>query len=80
MMMTIDQTRNAPLQPRPVWNSLKRTIRYHAGSVALGAFLVAVVQLIRSILAYLDRQTKGTRKELLLETYIQVCCMYTILF
>jgi len=51
------------LEPRPVLKSLKRTIRYHAGSVALGSFLVAVVQLVRSILAYLDSQTKGMQEK-----------------
>lgn len=51
------------LQPRPIWKSLKRTVGYHAGSVALGAFLVALVQLLRAILAYLDRQTKGMQEK-----------------
>ena len=36
----------------------------HAGSVAVGSFLVAVVQLLRAILAYLDGNRKTHKEEL----------------
>jgi hypothetical protein len=43
----------------PFCGSLYRTLRYHLGSVCVGAFLIAVVQLIRVIMAYIDRHTKA---------------------
>jgi len=33
--------------------------RYHVGSVAFGSLLIAVVQLIRIFLEFLDRRLKG---------------------
>ncbi|KAJ3362267.1 hypothetical protein GGF32_006299 [Allomyces javanicus] len=38
-----------------VTKSFARTIRYHLGSIALGSFLIAVTQLIRIVLMYLQR-------------------------
>jgi len=34
--------------------------RYHMGSVAFGSLLIAICQLIRIILEYLDRKLKGS--------------------
>ena len=42
----------------PLVQSLYRTLRYHLGSLAFGAFLIAIVQLARIFAEYLDRQTK----------------------
>lgn len=33
--------------------------RYHTGSLAFGALILAIVQLIRVILEYLDHKLKG---------------------
>jgi hypothetical protein len=33
--------------------------RFHLGSVAFGSLIIAIVQFIRLVLAYLDRKTKG---------------------
>lgn len=35
--------------------------RYHCGSVALGSFIIAIIQMVRVILAYIDRQTKAAQ-------------------
>mmetsp|Transcript_24592 Transcript_24592/g.41222 ORF Transcript_24592/g.41222 Transcript_24592/m.41222 type:complete len:346 (-) Transcript_24592:796-1833(-) len=40
----------------PVVGAFMRTLRYHLGSLALGSLLVALVQLVRCILAYLQRK------------------------
>ena len=42
----------------PFVASTYRVFRYHLGSVCVGAFLIALVQFIRAILAYIDRNTK----------------------
>ncbi|KAJ3105822.1 hypothetical protein HDU97_007466 [Phlyctochytrium planicorne] len=45
----------------PVTKSFWRAIRYHLGSVCLGSFLIAVVQLIRVILWFVGRQMKKSK-------------------
>jgi hypothetical protein len=55
------------------------TICLHAGSVAFGSFLVAVVQLMRAILAYLDKQTqKAQKKNCILKLIFKcvACCLW----
>ena len=59
--------------------SLKRVLRYHIGSMAFGALLVALVQLARAILAYVDKQTKTWQdKSKLLKVAFKVvaCCLW----
>lgn len=46
------------LPANPIKGSITRTARYHVGSIALGAFLVAVIQFIRATLEYIDRKSK----------------------
>ncbi|CAN9502911.1 unnamed protein product [Ophioblennius macclurei] len=43
----------------PLFSSFSRTIRYHTGSLAFGALILAVVQLLRVILEYLEHKLKG---------------------
>ncbi|XP_039533692.1 choline transporter-like protein 5-A isoform X3 [Pimephales promelas] len=49
----------ADIPPCPVFSSFSRAIRYHTGSLAFGSLILAVVQLIRVILEYLDHKLKG---------------------
>lgn len=51
------------LERRPVWRSVKRTVRYHLGSIALGSLILAVVTFLRYALAYLDRKTKSLQRQ-----------------
>ncbi|XP_070533018.1 choline transporter-like protein 4 [Ptychodera flava] len=44
----------------PVSGSLWRTLRYHLGSIAFGSFIIAVIQLIRAMLDYMDHKLKGS--------------------
>lgn len=37
--------------------------RYHTGSLAFGSLILAIVQVIRVILEYLDHRLKGTEAE-----------------
>uniref|UniRef100_H3GJB7 Choline transporter-like protein n=1 Tax=Phytophthora ramorum TaxID=164328 RepID=H3GJB7_PHYRM len=48
--------------PFPVLTSFKNCFRYHFGSLAFGAFIIAVVQFIRAALLYLDHQTQDVQK------------------
>ncbi|KAI9219001.1 plasma-membrane choline transporter-domain-containing protein [Blastocladiella britannica] len=62
-----------------VIKSLWRSLRYSLGSLALGSFLIAVVQLIRVILMYIQRQLRGTgnRVAQLILSCLQ-CCFWCL--
>lgn len=45
----------------PCVSACCRTARYHLGSIAFGSFLIALVQLIRIALAYIDQKTKAAQ-------------------
>merc|ERR1712054_458178 len=44
-----------------LWNSL----RFHAGSLALGAFILALVQFIRYFCKYLEKQAKAQKNRVM---------------
>ncbi|KAM9311288.1 choline transporter-like protein 2 [Gastrophryne carolinensis] len=44
----------------PIFASLGRALRYHTGSLAFGSLILAIVQLIRIMLEYLDHKLKST--------------------
>ncbi|KAL5013099.1 hypothetical protein ScPMuIL_011650 [Solemya velum] len=44
----------------PLLSALYRSLRYHLGSLAFGSFIIAVVQLIRIFLEYLDQKLNGS--------------------
>uniref|UniRef100_A0A8C2GK18 Choline transporter-like protein n=1 Tax=Cyprinus carpio TaxID=7962 RepID=A0A8C2GK18_CYPCA len=47
----------------PVFNSLGRALRYHTGSLAFGSLILAIVQIIRVLLEYLDQKLKGAQNK-----------------
>ncbi|XP_050389089.1 choline transporter-like protein 2 [Patella vulgata] len=47
----------------PLFNSLYRAIRFHTGSLAFGALLVAIVQMIRVVLEYIDQKLKNAENK-----------------
>ncbi|CAD7702902.1 unnamed protein product, partial [Ostreobium quekettii] len=58
---------------RPVTASVKRTLFYHLGSIAFGAFLVAVIQFIRFIVEVINHKTKKMQQENAAIKYIMRC-------
>lgn len=40
------------------------SIRYHTGSLAFGSLILAIVQVIRVLLEYLDHKLKGNQKKI----------------
>uniref|UniRef100_A0AAY4DFL1 Choline transporter-like protein n=1 Tax=Denticeps clupeoides TaxID=299321 RepID=A0AAY4DFL1_9TELE len=46
----------------PICSSLGRALRYHTGSLAFGSLILAIVQIIRVILEYLDQKLKAQNK------------------
>ena len=60
------------LPSSPVWKSFKRTFGYHLGSVAVGSLLIALVQLVRIGLFYIERMLK--KKETKFTKFLMTCC------
>ncbi|XP_039373119.1 choline transporter-like protein 4 [Mauremys reevesii] len=55
-----------------VGSSFLRTLRYHTGSLAFGALILTIVQLIRIVLEYLDHKLKGAQNPF---TRCLLCCL-----
>mmetsp|Transcript_59842 Transcript_59842/g.142551 ORF Transcript_59842/g.142551 Transcript_59842/m.142551 type:complete len:923 (-) Transcript_59842:163-2931(-) len=54
------------------WN----TFRYHTGSLAFGAFILAVVQMIRIILKYLEKNAAAQKNRVMVIIFkVLQCCM-----
>jgi len=60
----------------PITASIKRATYYHLGSIALGSFIVAVVQFIRFVLEYIDRKTKKMQDSNPIMKYAMCCVKY----
>ena len=57
----------------PVAASLGRTVRYHLGTVSLGALIIAICQMLRAILGYLNESSKKAQKSNVVLKYIFLC-------
>lgn len=42
---------------------MRTTVIYHLGSIALGAFVIAVIQFIRLLLEYVDKKTRQLQQQ-----------------
>lgn len=63
----------------PVAASCWRTTRYHLGSIAFGSGIIALVQLARAIMTYIDHQTKHLQdKNIVLKILMK--CVHCILW
>ncbi|KAJ3105785.1 hypothetical protein HDU96_008442 [Phlyctochytrium bullatum] len=63
----------------PVMRSLWRACRYHLGSVAIGSFMIAVVQFIRVLLWFVSRKLKQSKLKILACIIACIdCCMAII--
>ncbi|XP_006004880.1 choline transporter-like protein 5 isoform X2 [Latimeria chalumnae] len=56
----------------PLFSSFGRAIRYHTGSLAFGSLILAIVQIIRIILEYLDHKLKGAENKC---AKFLLCCL-----
>jgi len=60
-----------------VFSSVKRTLRYHSGSLALGAFILAVVQMIRYTFWYLQKQAEAQQNKVMHLVFRCIqCCIW----
>ncbi|XP_078285763.1 choline transporter-like protein 2 isoform X3 [Rhinoraja longicauda] len=56
----------------PVTASIGRALRYHVGSLAFGSLILAIVQIIRVILEYIDQKVKVAQNKV---AKFILCCM-----
>ncbi|XP_054615081.1 choline transporter-like protein 2 isoform X2 [Dunckerocampus dactyliophorus] len=56
----------------PIFSALGRALRYHTGTLAFGSLILAIVQVIRVLLEYLDHKLKGTQNKF---TKFLLCCL-----
>ncbi|XP_040917563.1 choline transporter-like protein 2 isoform X2 [Toxotes jaculatrix] len=56
----------------PVFSSLGRSLRYHTGSLAFGALILSIIQIIRVLLEYLDHKLKGAQNKF---AKFLLCCL-----
>lgn len=55
----------------PVLRGIWWVFRYHLGTVAFGSCIIAIIQLIRTILAYIQNKTKDSQSEIV--KYLLMC-------
>ena len=58
---TAKQVGSGPEQFRraPVCNAIFRIIRFHLGTVAFGSLIIAIIQMIRAVLTYIQKKTRN---------------------
>jgi len=65
----------------PIMRSLTRTLVYHSGSVAFAAFIIALCDLLRAVVAYVERQIKPLKdKQFMLRLLFMCvnCCVWCL--
>jgi len=60
-----------------VWKAVKTVFRYHLGTVAFGSFIIAVIQFIRYLMKYFEKQA-GAQKNRVMVLVLKVlqCCIW----
>mmetsp|Transcript_14475 Transcript_14475/g.25467 ORF Transcript_14475/g.25467 Transcript_14475/m.25467 type:complete len:992 (+) Transcript_14475:101-3076(+) len=54
-----------PWKPGPIRRGAWNLFRYHLGSVAFGAFIIAVIQMIRALLYYYQKQAEAQKNRVM---------------
>lgn len=72
---------NAPgqLSTAPIADSCYRTTRFHMGTIALGALIIAIIQFIRAVVAYLEKKAYAQGEPNFITKCIFCfinCCLY----
>ena len=58
----------------PIFRSFYRTMRYHLGSIAFGSLIIALVQVLRLVLEYVDRKTRAAQNGNKFVKAAMLCC------
>lgn len=77
MLFSDGFSRNKDHLDAPITTSFYNLVRYHLGSVAFGSLLIALVQMARTVFAWLQEKLKGSENDIskcLFRTC--QCCLY----
>jgi len=66
------EPRRERMASSPIFESLIRSLRYHAGSLAFGSLIVTICQLLRLAIEYFDEKTKDVQNT---AVKFLICCM-----
>lgn len=72
-------TRNKDNLSSPISTSLSNLFNYHLGSIALGSFIITILQIIRAILNYIDETLKESQNEVARSLYSAFKCVFSCL-
>jgi len=65
------------LGPSPVKESCMRTARYHLGTVAFGALIIAIIEWLRAFVKYIEEHTKAKSNKLQECIFCMIkCCLW----
>eukprot|EP00040_Diaphanoeca_grandis_P019859 m.105192 g.105192 ORF g.105192 m.105192 type:complete len:658 (+) comp27628_c0_seq2:710-2683(+) len=64
----------------PLFKSIFRLFRFHFGSIALGALIIAIIQVIRTILEYFEHQFERHKDKIGCLVRFLLCCVNCCLF
>ncbi|XP_056670887.1 choline transporter-like protein 5 isoform X2 [Monodelphis domestica] len=64
------------IPPNPICASFGRTLRYHTGSIALGAITLTTVQCLRFFLEYINHHLKDSKR--MQSKFILCCCRFCL--
>eukprot|EP00002_Diphylleia_rotans_P014563 TRINITY_DN283_c0_g1_i11.p1 TRINITY_DN283_c0_g1~~TRINITY_DN283_c0_g1_i11.p1 ORF type:complete len:642 (-),score=116.12 TRINITY_DN283_c0_g1_i11:700-2625(-) len=70
---TLDKSKASPM---PIIPAFIRVFRYHLGSMIFGALIIAIVQFIRAIIAYIQRQMKGKDNLIIKIAFCLLDCVF----
>ena len=62
----------------PVFTAMRRTFRYHLGSICFGGLIVAIIQFVRIIMEYVDKKTKDVQETNPVLKYLMCCVKYCL--
>nr|XP_054769652.1 choline transporter-like protein 2 [Lytechinus pictus] len=64
----------------PLFKSFYRSIRYHLGSIAFGSLIIAIIQIIRVLLEYVEQKLKGKADNDIVKYIIKClkCCFWCL--
>eukprot|EP00937_MAST-01D_sp_MAST-1D-sp2_P001261 g1261.t1 len=75
-------TREKKVSNGPFLKALRLTVRYHLGTAAYGALIIAVIETLRAVLAYIQRKAAKASEGSVLQKVVQVvlCCLQCCLW
>jgi len=70
-------TESGAMSTKPVWSAFWRATRYHMGTIAMGALIIAIIQFIQYVLMYLETQCSKDDAGAITKVVLKcvICCL-----